>query len=54
MNKATYDRVITEVEKQTRGMQGDKAFFQKDILYIVSTSLKMAIAEELLNRNCSK
>lgn len=56
MNKATYDRVMTEVEERTQSQLGreDKMFFQEQILEIVSTSLKIAIAEELLNRGCCK
>lgn len=54
MNKATYDRIMEEVKSRTGANKGDKAYFQKDILELVSTSIKVAIAEELLNRNCCK
>lgn len=56
MNKATYDRIMTEVEERTRSprLSEDKMFLQEAILKIVSTSLKIAIAEELLNRGCCK
>lgn len=56
MHKATYDRIMTEVEERTQTQIGreDKMFFQEEILKIVSVSLKVAIAEELLNRGCCK
>ena len=54
MNKATYDRIMTEVKERTKSEHEDKMFFQEKILEIVSVSLKVAIAEELLNRACCK
>lgn len=54
MNKATYDRIMTEVKKRTEINHGDKIFCQEEILEIVSTSIKVAIAEELLNQGCCK
>lgn len=54
MNKATYDRIMTEVEERTRANHGDKLYCQEEILELVSVSIKVAIAEELLNRNCCK
>lgn len=54
MNKATYDRIMLEIKERTKSNREDKMFFQEEILEIVSTSLKVAIAEELLNRNCWK
>ena len=54
MNKATYDRIMTEVEERTRSNREDKMFFQEEILKLVSTSIKVAIAEELLNQGCCK
>jgi hypothetical protein len=56
MNKATYDRIMLEVKERTQTQTGreDKMFFQEQILEIVGVSLKVAIAEELLNRACCK
>lgn len=54
MNKATYDRIMLEVKNRTSEDHEDKLYAQETILDIVSVSLKVAIAEELLNRSGCK
>jgi len=55
MNKAMYERIMAEVDLRLLTDDTDTfTYSRKIVLHIVDVSIKVAIAEELLNRNGSK